>query len=96
MKVKFIQLSFLLLASGALIGCMSSAKELNFEAVLTGTPEQRAAQAHDYFIAVGAESDRLLTLDEGDFQKVIGSNVYGMGVSTPGIFLIAERKAGRI
>ncbi|MGA2692294.1 MAG: hypothetical protein ABSF76_08010 [Opitutaceae bacterium] len=57
MKVKFIQLSFLLLASGALIGCMSSAKELNFEAVLTGTPEQRADQAHDYFIAVTKMAD---------------------------------------
>ena len=46
--------------------------------------------------SLGAESDHLLTLDEGDFQKVIGSHVYGMGVSTPGLFLIAERKAGRI
>ena len=43
--------------------------------------------------SLGAESDHLLTLDEGDFQKVIGSHVYGMGVSTPGLFLIAERKA---
>jgi hypothetical protein len=46
--------------------------------------------------ALGAESDYLLTLDEGDFQKVIGSHVYGMRVSTPGLFLIAVRKAGRI
>ncbi|MGO9302388.1 MAG: PIN domain-containing protein [Candidatus Korobacteraceae bacterium] len=46
--------------------------------------------------ALGAESDYLLTLDEGDFQKVIGSHIYGMGISTPGLFLIAERKAGRI
>ena len=46
--------------------------------------------------SLGAESDHLLTLDEGDFQKVIGSHVYGLGVSTPGLFLIAERKAGRI
>ena len=46
--------------------------------------------------ALGAESDYLLTLDEGDFQKVIGSQVYGMGVSTPGLFLIAERKAGHV
>jgi predicted nucleic acid-binding protein len=46
--------------------------------------------------ALGAEADYLLTLDEGDFQKVIGSHVYGMGVSTPGLFLIAERKAGRV
>jgi predicted nucleic acid-binding protein len=46
--------------------------------------------------ALGAEADYLLTLDEGDFQRVIGSHVYGMGVSTPGLFLITERKAGRI
>ena len=46
--------------------------------------------------ALGAESDYLLTLDEGDFQEVIGSHVYGMRVSTPGLFLIAEGKAGRI
>jgi predicted nucleic acid-binding protein len=46
--------------------------------------------------ALGAESDYLLTLDEGDFQNVIGSAVYGMRVSTPGLFLISERKAGRI
>lgn len=46
--------------------------------------------------ALGAESDFPLTLDEGDFQKVIGSNVYGMGVSTPGLFLFSERKAGLI
>jgi hypothetical protein len=46
--------------------------------------------------ALGAKSDYLLTLDEGDFQRMIGSNIYGMGVSTPGLFLFAERKAGRI
>lgn len=46
--------------------------------------------------ALGAKADYLLTMDEGDFQKVIGSHVYGMGVNTPGLFLIAERNAGRI
>ena len=46
--------------------------------------------------ALGAESEYLLTLDEGDFQNVIGSQVYGMRVSTPGLFIIAERNAGRI
>lgn len=46
--------------------------------------------------ALGAEADCLLTLDEEDFRKVIGSHVYGMEVSTPGLFLIAQRDAGRI
>jgi hypothetical protein len=46
--------------------------------------------------ALGAESDYLLTLDERDFQSVIGYGVYGMGVSTRGLFPITERKAGRI
>jgi predicted nucleic acid-binding protein len=46
--------------------------------------------------ALGAEADCLLTLDEEDFQKVIGSHVYGMEVSTPGLFLVAQRHAGRI
>lgn len=44
--------------------------------------------------ALGAEADCLLTLDEADFQKVIGSHVYGMAVSTPGLFLLARREAG--
>ena len=34
--------------------------------------------------ALGAEADCLLTLDETDFQKAIGTHVYGMEVSTPG------------
>ena len=46
--------------------------------------------------ALGAEADCLLTLDEEDFQKVIGSHVYGLEVSTPGLFLITQRKAGKI
>lgn len=46
--------------------------------------------------ALGAEADCLLTLDEMDFQKVIGSHVYGMEVSTPGLFLLAQREAGRL
>lgn len=44
--------------------------------------------------ALGAEADCLLTLDEADFQKVIGSHVYGMAVSTPGLFLLARRETG--
>jgi len=46
--------------------------------------------------ALGAEADCLLTLDETDFQKVIGAHVYGMEVSTPGLFLLAQREAGRL
>lgn len=36
--------------------------------------------------ALGAEADCLLTLDEEDFQKMIGSHVYGLEVSTPDCF----------
>jgi len=46
--------------------------------------------------ALGAEAGCLLTLDETDFQKVIGSQVYGMEIRTPGMFLIEQREAGRI
>lgn len=67
--------------------------ELTFDKVLVFP---KAKDRPVLLSALGAESDYLLTLDEGDFQKVIGSHVYGMGVSTPGLFLIAERKAGRI
>jgi predicted nucleic acid-binding protein len=44
--------------------------------------------------ALGAEADALLTLDEADFQKVIGSQVYGLQVRSPGQFLIDQRDAG--
>ena len=46
--------------------------------------------------ALGAESDVLLTLDESDFQKVIGSQVYSLQVRSPGNFLIDQRAAGRL
>ena len=46
--------------------------------------------------ALGAEADCLLTLDEADFQKVIGSHVYGLEVRTPGLFLLGQREAGLI
>jgi len=46
--------------------------------------------------ALGAAADCLLTLEEGDFQNVIGAQVYGMQIRTPGLFLITERDAGRI
>ena len=67
--------------------------ELTFDKVLVFP---KAKDRPVLLSALGAESDYLLTLDEGDFQKVIGSHVYGMGVSTPGLFLISERKARRI
>lgn len=38
--------------------------------------------------ALGADADCLLTLDETDFQIAIGSQVYGMDIRTPGMFLI--------
>ncbi|MGH8017656.1 MAG: PIN domain-containing protein [Opitutaceae bacterium] len=46
--------------------------------------------------ALAAEPDFLLTLDEGDFQKVIGSQVYGLQVRTPGQFLFEQRAAGNL
>jgi hypothetical protein len=67
--------------------------ELTFDKVLVFP---KAKDRPVLLSALGAESDYLLTLDEGDFQNVIGYEVYGMGVSTPGLFLISERKAGRI
>ena len=46
--------------------------------------------------ALGAAADCLLTLDETDFQNVIGLQVYGMDIRTPGMFLIGQREAGRL
>lgn len=46
--------------------------------------------------ALGAEADVLLTLDEADFKKVIGLQVYGLAVRSPGEFLIEQREAGHI
>lgn len=45
--------------------------------------------------ALAAEPDYLLTLDKGDFQNVIGSQVYGLPVRTPGMFLLEQREAGQ-
>lgn len=42
--------------------------------------------------ALGAEADVLLTLDEADFQGIIGGQVYGMEVQTPGQFIMARRQ----
>jgi hypothetical protein len=44
--------------------------------------------------ALGAEAHALLTLDEADFQRVIGSKVYSLPIRTPGQFLIEQREAG--
>ena len=46
--------------------------------------------------ALAASCDWLLTLDETDFQNVIGSQVYGLKVRSPGQFLIDQRAAARL
>ena len=46
--------------------------------------------------ALGAEADVLLTLDETDFQRVIGAQVYGLAIRTPGQFLLEQRAAGNL
>jgi predicted nucleic acid-binding protein len=46
--------------------------------------------------ALGAEADVLLTLDEADFQNVIGAQVYRLQVRSPGQFLADQRDAGRL
>jgi hypothetical protein len=43
-----------------------------------------------------ASADVLLTLDRRDFGPLIGQNVYGLRVRTPGEFLWEEREAGRL
>lgn len=67
--------------------------ELTFDKVLVFP---KAKDRPVLLSALGAKADCLLTLDEGDFQNVIGAQVYGMQIRTPGLFLIAERDAGRI
>ena len=46
--------------------------------------------------ALAAEPDFLLTLDDGDVQKLIGSQVYGLAVRAPGQFLEEQQDAGNI
>ncbi len=46
--------------------------------------------------ALGAQAEVLLTLDEHDFQRVIGARVYGLRVRSPGQFLMEQRAVGRI
>ena len=38
----------------------------------------------------------LLTLDVGDFGKLVESGFYHLAISTPGAFLGRERAAGRL
>jgi hypothetical protein len=44
--------------------------------------------------ALAETCDWLLTLDETDFHGNLGREVYGMGVVTPGQFLMEQRKTG--
>ena len=46
--------------------------------------------------ALGAQAEVLLTLDEHDFQRVIGARVHGLRVRSPGQFLMEQRAVGRI
>jgi len=41
--------------------------------------------------ALAARADWLLTLDERDFRSKLGGEVYGMRITTPGEFLMAQR-----
>ena len=43
-----------------------------------------------------AWADVLLTLDRGDFGRLLGTSFYGMPVLRPGEFLERERAAGRL
>jgi predicted nucleic acid-binding protein len=43
-----------------------------------------------------AWADVLLTLDRGDFETLLGKEIYGMPILTPGLFLERERAAGRL
>jgi predicted nucleic acid-binding protein len=43
-----------------------------------------------------AWADVLLTLDRGDFSKLLGGEFYGMPILKPGDFLERERRAGRL
>lgn len=44
--------------------------------------------------ALAARCEWLLTLDEADFHGNLGSEIYGMGIATPGQFLIEQRRQG--
>lgn len=65
--------------------------ELTFDKVLVFP---RAKDRPVLLSALGAEAQLLLTLDESDFQQVIGGQVYSLRVRSPGQFLIEQRAAG--
>lgn len=44
--------------------------------------------------ALAARAERLLTLDEADFHRKLGRQVYGMRLATPGEFLLEQRAQG--
>ena len=46
--------------------------------------------------ALAARAEWLLTLDEGDFHKKLGREVYGLRIATPGEFLLEQRAQGVI
>lgn len=46
--------------------------------------------------ALAAECAWLLTLDEGDFHRRLGRQVYALGIATPGEFLARQRRRGKI
>lgn len=46
--------------------------------------------------ALGCQADFLLTLDETDFQGVVGERVHGLEIRSPGRFLMEMRGAGLI
>ena len=45
--------------------------------------------------AEGATADVLLTLDRGDFDRLLGTRFYGLAIMTPGMWLTQERDPGR-
>jgi len=55
-----------------------------------------ASKDRPVLITALAWADVLLTLDRGDFIKVLGSSCYGMPILLPAEFLIRERKFGRL
>lgn len=67
--------------------------ELTFDKVLVFP---KAKDRPVLLSALGAEASALLTLDEADFHGVIGSQVYGLQIHTPGQFLSEQREAGAL
>ncbi len=55
-----------------------------------------AAKDRPILFSALAWADVLLTLDQGDFSRLLGKTFYGLRVLKPGIFLEGERAAGRL